>query len=173
MAIPDGYRCSCCGEWHEGLPLDLAFDEPHYVQELTAEERQQQVDTLGDFRVLRNPDGTHYFIRGVVEIPILGSTDTFCYGVWTTLSAANFERARAAYAENRAAGPFFGWFANRLPGYPDTLSLKTNVHLRADLRASIELEPTDHPLALEQRDGITFDRVQAIVERALHAPTLH
>jgi hypothetical protein len=34
----------------------------------------------------------------------------------------------------------------------------------------IELEPTDHPLAVEQRDGITFDRVLEIY--ALHGHDL-
>lgn len=28
----------------------------------------------------------------------------------------------------------------------------------------VELEPTDHPLAIEQRNGITLDRVKEIEE---------
>lgn len=32
----------------------------------------------------------------------------------------------------------------------------------------MQLEPTDHPLALEQREGITLQRVQAIAARLLH-----
>jgi len=32
----------------------------------------------------------------------------------------------------------------------------------------IELEQTDHPLALEQRHGITVQRVQEIAEQVLH-----
>ena len=32
----------------------------------------------------------------------------------------------------------------------------------------VELEPTDHPLALEQREGITLARVQEIAEKILH-----
>lgn len=33
----------------------------------------------------------------------------------------------------------------------------------------IELEPTDHPLATEQRNGITMDRVREIAEALLHS----
>jgi hypothetical protein len=40
------------------------------------------------------------------------------------------------------------------------LSLKTMVHTQpVGVRPSIELEPTDHPLAIEQREGITVARV--------------
>ncbi len=35
-------------------------------------------------------------------------------------------------------------------------------------RPLIELEPTDHPLAAEQRAGITLARVQEIAETLLH-----
>ncbi len=62
----------------------------------------------------------------------------------------------------------FGWLNSRLPLYPDTLNLKTNVHLRAAIRPWIELESTDHPLALEQQEGITLERVQEIAMRLMH-----
>ena len=52
-----------------------------------------------------------------------------------------------------------------VPDYPDTLNLKTMVYLRNDgVRPSIELEPTDHPLAVEQREGISMTRVAEIYE---------
>lgn len=48
----------------------------------------------------------------------------------------------------------------------ETVSLKTMVHPRADgIRPYIELEPTDHPLAVEFREGITMERVQEIAEQ--------
>ena len=75
--------------------------------------------------------------------------------------------ANALVPHGRDLGPRFGWFSNRLKGYPDTLNLKCQVHPRAGRqRPWIELEATDHPLALEQRNGITFDRLLEIL--ALH-----
>ena len=64
----------------------------------------------------------------------------------------------------------FGCLTTELPIYPvSTLSLKTNVRTRpVGERPLIELEPTDHPLAVEQREGITLARVIEIAERVLH-----
>lgn len=33
------------------------------------------------------------------------------------------------------------------------------------IRPFVELEPTDHPLAVEFRDGVTIERVQEIAEQ--------
>jgi hypothetical protein len=47
--------------------------------------------------------------------------------------------------------------------------LKTRVHTQAvGKRPLVEMEPTDHPLAVEQRTGITLARVQEIAETLLH-----
>ena len=60
-------------------------------------------------------------------------------------------------------------FGSSIPCYPETLQLKTMVRTRrVGLRPLVELEPTDHPLAVEQRFGITWRRVQEIVETVLH-----
>jgi hypothetical protein len=65
--------------------------------------------------------------------------------------------------EQGALGPWFGWFSNRLRGYTDTFNLKCQVHPRDGRRRPwIELEPTEHPLAREQRNGITFGRLLEI-----------
>jgi hypothetical protein len=47
--------------------------------------------------------------------------------------------------------------------------LKTNARTRpVGKRPLIELEPTDHPLAVEQRTGITQDRIREIAIAVLH-----
>jgi hypothetical protein len=64
-------------------------------------------------------------------------------------------------------GPFFGWLKPCL----ETTGLKTRVDLRDHgLRPWIELEPTDHPLALAQRNGIVVDRVAEIYAIMMHSP---
>ena len=35
----------------------------------------------------------HFFIRGLIEIPVRGSAELLTYNVWVSLSPANFERA--------------------------------------------------------------------------------
>jgi hypothetical protein len=126
------------------------------------------VKGAGDFRELLQDGVPRYFVRGVLEIPIVDSEDVFRYGVWTTLSAASCEAAQAAYRANGEAGPFFGWLSNRISHYPSTLNLKTQVHVRADVRPSIVLEHTEHPLALEQHHGITMERVKQIISLVMH-----
>ncbi|MEV0977865.1 DUF2199 domain-containing protein [Streptomyces sp. NPDC049915] len=70
-----------------------------------------------------------------------------------------------------AERPYFGWLTTDLPVYPTTtLNLKTHVHTRPlGERPFVELEPTDHPLAVEQRTGITLDRVPEIAAAVLHS----
>ena len=64
----------------------------------------------------------------------------------------------------------FGWLSTHLPVYePSTVNLKTLVHTQpVGERPLLELEPTDHPLAVEQREGIDLARVQELAERLLH-----
>lgn len=61
-----------------------------------------------------------------------------------------------------------GSFAGRPVAVP-TLGVKTHVHTEpVGTRPHIVLEPTEHPLAVEQRTGITVERVQRIAEAILH-----
>lgn len=65
--------------------------------------------------------------------------------------------------------PIAGLLCNRISGYPDSKELRCSVRLRSDNRRPlIVLEPTDHPLAVEQRDGITLDRVKEIFAEGGH-----
>jgi hypothetical protein len=116
--------------------------------------------------------GRHYFIKGLIEIPVIGSEDPFSWGVWVSLSRDSFARAVEAWNTpgREAEKPYFGWLSTELNLYsPSTVNLKTNAHTRpVGQRPFIELEPTDHPLAVEQRVGITQDRVREIAEFVLH-----
>lgn len=113
-----------------------------------------------DFCVLH---GEHFFVRCVLELPIIGCRgQSMGFGVWSTLSEKNFLRYVETFdsGDQDGLGPWFGWFSNRLKGFPDTFNLRCQVHPRAGRqRPWIELEPTDHPLARGQREGVTLDRV--------------
>jgi hypothetical protein len=164
------WTCSRCGRVHEGQPRDWAFDAPDYWHTLSPAERSRG-KLSEDLCVIRDDDGEHFFIRGVLPIPVAGSDDEFRYGVWTTLSETSFMRVLELWDDPKRSEepPYFGWLSNRISGYPETLNLKTNVRTAAlDLRPTIDLQPTDHPLALEQRDGMTTERLQEIVELRFH-----
>lgn len=162
------FQCSCCGETLFGPPLAWHFQAPAAWHALPLGERENRGEISSDQCVI---DDQHFFIRGLVKIPIVGSEEPFEWGVWVSLSRANFERAASLWHDaDRVNEPaYFGWFSNSLPGYPETLFLKTMVHSRGvGLRPYIELERTDHSLALEQRNGISVARVKQIAEQMHH-----
>lgn len=155
------FKCTCCNEWHEGMPT-YAADAPLFLYGIPEEERKHRCVLQSDTCVV---DDRLYFVRGCIEIPVDGANEPFVWGVWVSLSAQSFEDFVACLDTRKRAhiGPFFGWLSAELPLYPSTENLKTPVHLRDDgIRPHIELEPTDHPLAVEQRNGITVDRVAEI-----------
>ncbi|MGW6564985.1 DUF2199 domain-containing protein [Streptomyces sp. NPDC054975] len=94
-------------------------------------------------------------------------------GVWVSLSRESFSRASDLWDRpgREAEKPYFGWLTTDLPVYPTTtLNLKTRVHTRPiGEHPLVELEPTDHPLAIEQRTGISLERVREIASTVLHA----
>jgi hypothetical protein len=168
------WTCSVCGAEHDGLPLDLGFDHPWYWNQ----ERDEKNGFLNSDLCLieSSPDEADYFVRGLIEIPIVdGTTDDGAYfglGVWVSLSERNFKW----YVENFEADaeaqkePWFGWLSNKVPVYPETLSLMTDVHLRGEgLRPSIVVQPTDHPLAVDQHGGITLARALELSAACMHA----
>ena len=103
--------------------------------------------------------------------PVIGVDEPFVWGVWVSLSEQSYESYDDSYEWPVRAhvGPLFGRLSAALPYYPGTSGLKVNLHLRDGLiRPSIELEPTDHPLAIEQREWISVDRLSEIYASIMH-----
>jgi hypothetical protein len=163
-----GYRCARCGEWHDELPF--AFHVPKPAAWLPEHEADEESWLEEELCVV---EGAHFFIRGIVRIPVVDGDDDFEWGVWTSLSRHNFARTLEIWDRRgrEAEPPMFGWLSVNLPAYGlSTLSLPTMVHTQPlGLRPLVVLEPSDHPLSVEQREGITVARVQAIAEQILHA----
>jgi hypothetical protein len=166
--MSQGYKCNTCGNWHDDLPMSFGANTPYWYDMIAPEERSWRAELSSDQCII---DNQHYFVRGCIEIPILDDPGPFIWGVWVSLSEKSFERMSELWETTDREGepPYFGWLSTSLPGYPETLNLKTNVHTRPlGQRPLIELEPSDHPLAVEQREGITMARVQEIVESVMH-----
>ena len=166
------WLCPCCGQAHAGLP-DLVCSKPDAWPRSDEKAPNSAIlshpdDVLTeDFCIL---DGQHHFVRAVLYLPIVGTTGKrFGFGVWSTLSKANFERYVETFDSDAQGdlGPWSGWFSNGLKGYPDSLNIRCQV-LPQDggQRPQIEIAEAEHLLAQEQRRGITFDRVLDLL--ALH-----
>ncbi len=157
-----GFTCSCCGKYFDQIPLDFGYSFPDYWAGLSEDEKSEgflneDACTSGEFR----------FVRGILKIRIIGTGEYFVWGVWVSLSQKNYDHYLALWDDTDTTKEqrYFGWLSNQIKGYPDTSNLKTSVQLQGvGLRPLIELDPTDHPLAVEQQEGITEARVREIVE---------
>jgi hypothetical protein len=159
--------CHSRGQHHDDPPFSYAAPAPAYWRD----------DLDGDGRSVLDDEvcviqAQHYFVRARLVIPVLDAETDFEWGVWVSLSRTNFGRMVERWTmPGREREPaYFGWLSTELPGYPiGTLNLKTEVHTApVGQRPHIVLEPTDHPLAIEQRGGISVQRVREIAGLLLH-----
>ena len=174
------WKCGTCEEWHYGPCLDFSCRAPVYWGEeneaanqpaLPSNLKKLPANLLNeDICIL---DGEYYFIRGNIHLPIIGTTETFRWGMWGSLSRENFEKFLATIDDpNRAElPPMFSWLSNSVEEYPDTVNIKMLAHIqKPPQRPKFELEPTDHPLCQEYHHGITPERVKEIMMRRLDLP---
>jgi hypothetical protein len=149
------FTCVTCGKTHDGLP-DLAFRWPDPYFRIPESERSTRIQGTEDLCAIDNED---YFIRGVILIPIEGTTEHLGLGVWVSQKRENFQ----TYVDNFDTpdiGPFFGWLSNSISFYePTTWLMKTMAHFQGNnKRPLIELAPCEHPLYLDYSRGITVER---------------
>ena len=152
------YRCATCGEIHEELP-DIGVDRPDQWWDIPEDERDDRIKLTSDTCIIDDD----YFIRGVIEIPLLNNDEHFGFGVWVSQKKEHFLEY-VNHWDSSEIGPFFGWLCTRLACYKeDTFLLKTKAHFRGkEVRPLIELEPTEHPLSVAQRQGMSLDKAWEI-----------
>lgn len=167
MAAIFAFRCTSCGKVHEGSP-SFGYPAPvHYSNLSDAEKAKAKLTS--DTCVITHGEGTDRFIRVVVEIPIHGATEPFTWGVWVSLSEANYNKYVEGWDNPDESDSYFGWFCNRLPYYEDTTGLKTQVRPRkGGIRPCLEIERNGHLLAEHLHNGITIAQAQEIAEKAMH-----
>lgn len=162
------WTCSCCGKQHYGVPDSYGYDAPWYWGDRDRLNPPPGCKLNADYCKI---DDEFFFVRGCIKIPVIGSENPLIWGVWSSLSNQNFERELevALKPERVDEPPYFGWLSTRIEIYPDTLQLKCNVRSQPPgARPLIELEPSDHPLSVEQREGITSERLIEIAEKSEH-----
>lgn len=170
MTSPEdtSWTCSTCGDEHRGLATVFGSDAPWNWHVAGAAERDAG-ELTSDVCFLPDPDpevGTHFFLRGHVELPLrepVAGAETFVWSVWVSLSAESLKLVFDHWDDpDRAAKlpPMFGYLCSDLPYEPATLGLRTQVHTRdPGMVPLVELEPSGHLLSQEQSEGITAHRV--------------
>lgn len=159
-------KCKVCNCDLGEVPMCFGSSSPASLM-VPPEETEDRVAENEDQCIV---DDEHYFVRGHIELPLLDSKDTFIWSVWVSLSEESFEHMSEFWeSEGREnCEPYFGWLSTSLPCYPDTLHLKTSVQSQAVGHVPlISLEPSEHPLSVEQQSGITMERVHEIVHQVM------
>jgi hypothetical protein len=172
MAAIFAFKCSRCGEIHEGSP-SMAFNAPYQYASLTEEQKASMGKLTSDFCTISHDQGTDYFVRAVLEVPIHGVEDPFLWGVWVSLSEKSFERYRETYDAPVEGDGFFGWLCNKPEVYAWDAPRPADVYVQLDgQRPKVVLHRSEHendPLVIDQCNGISVARAQEIAEQALHA----
>jgi hypothetical protein len=175
------WKCGTCDEWHSGPCLDFGFSEPYYW----TDECEKTVRSSGLAPdLMRRADGTfldsdycsidgqNFFVRGLIHLPILGASESFCWGVWGSLSRENFELLLKVESDPNPIElkPMFSWLSSKIPVYEDTLSLKMYARVQGrDSRPHFWIERSDHPLSVEFHRGITPERLKELMITLLPA----
>ena len=167
MAAIFSFRCSCCGNVHEGSP-SFGFRAPDtYLQQ--SEDAQKAGHLNSDLCSYADEDGTHYFVRACLEIPIHGVTEPFVWGVWVSLSDASYTRCTETFDDPVEADSYFGWLCNGLPYYENRTHIKTRVHPRREnKRPYVVPEQSEEPVSVDFHRGISIELAQEIAELIMH-----
>jgi hypothetical protein len=154
------FKCEKCGEVHESLP-DIGFGRPDLSLDVPEEERAERVKGNDDWCVV---DDEYFFVRAVAQVAVHGEDDAFGVGIWVSLSRKHFEIYKAN-PETDKIGPFVGWVSNQIEFYEgDTRDLKAKLWFRGgNKRPLADLEPTQHPLAVAQQEGLSLEQAWDIV----------
>ena len=164
--LPVHFLCTSCGARHDLAEINFGADAPLQWEMLSPDERESSTLTA-DQCVIESREGSSFYIRGCLQVPIRETGRCFEWGVWCSLSERSFFEMQEHWTdpERASLGPYFGWLCTKIPMYPDTMYLKSMVHQRGvGLRPTVELEPSGHPLAVDQREGIETARLSRIVE---------
>jgi hypothetical protein len=163
----NGFGCSVCGERHV-LSMSYSMKVPQAVKHIPAEELERRVVLTPDQCVI---DGRDFYLRGRILVPAIGLEEPFVWGVWVEVSPKNFLRTNDLWTmEGRENQPAFpGWLNTELPLFGNTINLEVSVQtLRVGRRPQFTGVDESLPLAIEQRNGITVERVEEIAELMVH-----
>jgi hypothetical protein len=171
MAAIFAFKCSCCGQVHEGSP-SIAFKAPDQYAGLSEEQKATMGKLSDDFCVIGHEEGTDYFIRAVLEVPILGIEEPFLWGIWVSLSEKSFKRYWDTYDDPHEGDGFFGWVCNKISVYPHTSARPADVFVQCgNQRPKVVLHrggTDDDPLVMDQANGISIERAQQLAETVHH-----
>ncbi len=157
-----GFRCEQCGREHDGLPMDVGFEQPADYFSVPARQRKRRCEATPDWCVI---DGRRFYVRGCLYVPVPEAGDEFAWGLWARVARRSFRRYVDFFgADGSREPPFRGRVSCEPHGYEGLDGHKLLVWLGPEGdRPTFTLEPSKHLLYREHKDGITLHRVQEIL----------
>ncbi|SHG39057.1 hypothetical protein SAMN04488109_0025 [Chryseolinea serpens] len=156
------YQCSCCGRTYDEAPLTFGSDRPDYYHSVPPDERPQRISLAESLCVV---DEQHFFHCGRLTIPIIDHHQNLIFNVWTSISEDNFRKRNQLWnnPERVNEGPYFGWMQTTVPTYGNTINIKAvATENEVGLIPSIQVIEEEHPLAIDQQNGIIFEKALQI-----------
>lgn len=146
-----------------------SFGSPWAASQIATEQLGERFKVVNEFAVIDKQP----FVQGNIPIPVVGRDTPFYWCVWASFSCQDF--ARAAYIRSipdeyrRPEPDYSGMLATKIGIYPNTLGLNLRIQTRPfGQKHFFGLSSADHPLAIEQRDGISLERLREISELLEH-----
>jgi hypothetical protein len=161
------YKCSCCGQVYNEVPLCFGGDFPYHYFSVAPGERNERIELQQSLCIV---DKKYFFHRGRLTIPIIGHTENLMFDVWTSISEDNYEIRMDLWedAERVNQPPYFGWLQTIVPTYGNTLNIKTiAIEQPVGLIPEIKIIEENHPLKIDKDNGITYKKALEIVDKIL------
>ncbi len=151
------WKCRVCGQKHDSVPNCFGIEAP-WRAFVPDDEFDRRVELSKDQCVV---DEEHFFIRGHIELPILETPDSLVFSVWSSLSEKSFSQMSGRWneADRGEDASYFGWLSSPISPYPNAINLPLSMQSRElGLVPLFTITQSDHPLAMDQRDGISVRR---------------
>jgi hypothetical protein len=161
------FKCSICGKEHDELPRDMAHHRPGGYFEVPRDERDKRVW----FDAEENPDlcvidGSKFYLRGLLAVPIQNEADEFRWGTWAQIEENSFRRYYELWNETDVSNEptFHGYLSGGVRDFDDSDGLEVVVELQSNnQRPRFMIVSETHPLAIAQRNGVTLEDVHTFV----------
>ena len=150
--------------------MSFGFDVPDPYAPLSSEERESRATLNRNECVI---DDKWFFVRGYLEVPIIGTNGVFLWGLWAGVFERDFDEIHTTWDRLGGDGPFGHYkcrIANSIEEYPDSLNLKARLEVQAvGLRPRLWVEEAEHALAHDQQNGLTMKRAISLASSACHS----
>lgn len=159
------FRCEVCGQQHDLSEMAVAVQKPFHYFQIPAAERATRIKISEDLCAI---DNESFLIRGVMEIPLKDTTGTFEWGLWALVAAPDFSRYLELWDVEIDPNepPMQGLLSGNPLGYPEANLTKLTIHLRSGgLRPLFKVVDSNQPLAIDQREGISFAKIHPLIEK--------